>query len=93
MLLSDFIRDGARRLETLYPSPEARGLVLMLCAEKLGTASYTHIVEPQTPVPDDRLTELEDDLRRLAGGEPIQYVLGVAEFCGEMLWCTSTGRS
>ncbi len=82
MLLSDFIRDGARRLETLYPSPEARGLVLMLCAEKLGTTSYTHIVEPQTPVPDDRLAELEEDLRRLAGGEPIQYVLGVAEFCG-----------
>ena len=82
MLLSDFIRDGARRLETLYPSPEAKGLVLMLCAEKLGTTSYTHIVEPQTPVPDDRLAELEEDLRRLAGGEPIQYVLGVAEFCG-----------
>ncbi len=82
MLLSDFIRDGARRLETLYPSPEARGLVLMLCAEKLGTTSYTHIVEPQTPVPEDRLAELEEDLRRLAGGEPIQYVLGVAEFCG-----------
>lgn len=82
MLLSDFIRDGARRLETLYPSPEAKGLVLMLCAEKLGTTSYTHIVEPQTRVPDDRLAELEEDLRRLAGGEPIQYVLGVAEFCG-----------
>jgi len=82
VLLADFIRDGARRLETLYPSPEARGLVLMLCAEKLGTASYTHIVEPQTRIPDDRLAELEEDLRRLAGGEPIQYVLGVAEFCG-----------
>ena len=82
MLLSEFIRDGAGRLETLYPSPEARGLVLMLCAEKLGTTSYTHIVEPQTRVPDDRLAELEEDLRRLAGGEPIQYVLGVAEFCG-----------
>ena len=82
MLLSEFIRDGAGRLETLYPSPEARGLVLMLCAEKLGTTSYTHIVEPQTPVPEDRLAELEEDLRRLAGGEPIQYVLGVAEFCG-----------
>ena len=82
MLLADFIRDGARRLETLYPSPEARGLVLMLCAEKLGTASYTHIVEPQTRIPDDRLAELEEDLRRLAGGELIQYVLGVAEFCG-----------
>ena len=82
MLLADFIRDGARRLETLYPSPEARGLVLMLCTEKLGTTSYTHIVEPDTQVPADRQAELEDDLRRLAAGEPIQYVLGVAEFCG-----------
>lgn len=82
MRLADFIRDGIARLETLYPSPEARGLVLMLCAEKLGTASYTHIIEPQTPVPEDRLEEMEDDLRRLCGGEPIQYVLGVAEFCG-----------
>ena len=82
MLLADFIRDGARRLETLYPSPEARGLVLMLCAEKLGTTSYTHIVEPDTQVPADRQAELEDDLRRLCAGEPIQYVLGVAEFCG-----------
>lgn len=82
MLLADFIRRGTASLEHLYPSPEARGLVLMLCAEKLGTTSYTHIVEPQTPVPDDRLAELEEDLRRLAGGEPIQYVLGVAEFCG-----------
>ena len=82
MLLADFIRDGIRRLETLYPSPEARGLVLMLCTEKLGTTSYTHIVEPDTQIPADRQAELEDDLRRLAAGEPVQYVLGVAEFCG-----------
>ena len=82
MLLADFIRDGIRRLETLYPSPEARGLVLMLCTEKLGTTSYTHIVEPDTQIPADRQAELEDDLRRLTAGEPVQYVLGVAEFCG-----------
>ena len=50
MLLSDFIRDGAARLENLYPSPEARGLVLMLCRELLGVTNYTHIVEPQTAV-------------------------------------------
>ena len=55
---------------------------MMLCAEKLGTTSYTHIVEPDTQVPADRQAELEDDLRRLAAGEPVQYVLGVAEFCG-----------
>ena len=81
MLLSDFIRDGIARLETLYPSPEARGLVLMLCAERLGTKDYTHIIEPLTPIPAEREAELKDDLRRLCAGEPIQYVLGVTEFC------------
>ena len=81
MLLSEFIREGVRRLETLYPSPEAKGMVLMLCEEKLGMKSYTHIVEPQTPVQADREAELLDDLRRLCAGEPIQYVLGFAEFC------------
>jgi release factor glutamine methyltransferase len=81
VLLADFIRDGAARLEKLYPSPEARGLVLMLCRELLGVTNYTHVVEPQTAVPAERLPELEDGLRRLCAGEPIQYVLGVAEFC------------
>ena len=82
MLLADFIRQGTARLSQLYPSPEARGLVLMLCEEKLGTVNYTHIIEPETPVPAEREAELEDDLRRLCAGEPIQYVLGVVEFCG-----------
>ena len=82
MLLADFIRRGTASLETLYPSPEARGLVLMLCGERLGTASYTHIVEPGTAVPAEMEAQLEEDLRRLQTGEPIQYVLGFAEFCG-----------
>ena len=81
MLLADFIRDGIARLEPLYPSPEARGLVLMLCEERLGVRNYTHIIEPQTPVPADREAELMQDLERLCQGEPIQYVLGVTEFC------------
>ena len=82
LLLSEFIRDGAARLETLYPSPEARGLVLMLCEEKLGFPKYLHITEPRTEVPAGMEAELESDLQRLCAGEPIQYVLGVTEFCG-----------
>ena len=82
MLLSDFIRRGTASLESLYPSPEARGLVLMLCAERLGTASYTHVVEPATVVPAGMEARVEEDLRRLQAGEPIQYVLGFTEFCG-----------
>lgn len=82
MLLSAFIRGGTARLEARYPSPEARGLVLMLCEEMLGVRNYTHIIEPQTEIPAEREAELEDGLDRLCAGEPIQYVLGTAEFCG-----------
>ena len=38
-------------------------------------------MEPQTAVPEAQLPELTADLERLCAGEPIQYVLGVAEFC------------
>ena len=67
-------------LEKLYPSPEARGLVLMLCHERLGVESYTHIIEPQREVPSGALEGLQANMERLRKGEPIQYVLGYAWF-------------
>lgn len=82
MLLSDFIRSGAQALESLYPSPEARGMVLMLCQDRLGVKSYTHVVDPGFEVPADRLEGLQDDLSRLLKGEPLQYVTGICEFFG-----------
>jgi len=82
VLLADFIRKSSAALERLYPSPEARGLVSLLCRERLGVTSYTHIVEPQFEIPAASLPVLADDMERLSEGEPIQYVLGYAEFFG-----------
>lgn len=82
MLLSDFIRYAERSLSDLYPSPEARGIVSMLCSARLGVKSYTHIVEPGYTVPEELLPGLERDLVRLLASEPVQYVLGYADFCG-----------
>lgn len=82
MLLADFIKSGAAALETLYPSPEARGMILMLCQDRLGVKSYTHVTEPGFEIPADRLGGLQDDLRRLLSGEPLQYVTGECEFFG-----------
>jgi hypothetical protein len=47
MLLTEFLKKGVAALEPLYPTAEAKSIILMLCEEMIGTKSYTHIVEPQ----------------------------------------------
>lgn len=82
MLLKDFIKTACSRLENIYPPEEGRAIISILCKERLGFESYTHIIEPQTLIPEDKLEELLSDTERLCAGEPIQYLLGEAEFCG-----------
>ena len=82
MLLVDFIKQGVSTLEALYPTAEARSIVLMLCEELIGTKSYTHIVEPQYQIDKKSVQPLAEAMVRLQAGEPIQYVIGKTEFCG-----------
>lgn len=84
MLLKDFVNEGTRVLESLYPTEEARSIILMLCGHVAGTKSYTHVVEPGYELAPQVSERLQASLLRLQAGEPIQYVLGVAEFCGHM---------
>lgn len=82
MLLKDFLKEGVSQLESLYPTAEAKSIMLMLCEERIGTKSYTHIVEPDYAIKDKSMAALHADLERLAAGEPVQYVLGYSDFCG-----------
>lgn len=82
MLLTHFLRLGVAALRPLYPEAEARSLVQLLCHERLGTENYTHIVDPQFQVDAAREQSLCEDLERMAAGEPIQYILGKAQFYG-----------
>jgi len=82
MLLKDFIKDGVAALSALYPKDEARSMVMFYCADVFGFPSYQHITEPKTEVPAELLEQAQDDMRRLAASEPLQYVLGYTEFCG-----------
>ena len=82
MLLSEFVKSGTKVLESLYPSKEARSIVLMLCEELLGTESYTYIVEPAFEVDGKKMPALTEAMERLEKGEPVQYVLGKATFAG-----------
>ena len=82
MLLTEFIHEGTALLEHLYPTVEARSIVLMLCEARIGTKNYTHIVEPEYKINKKAIPGLKADMERLSGGEPIQYVIGRADFCG-----------
>ena len=79
MLLADFIRQGTEALAALYPEPEARSILLLLCEERLGVSRRAYLTEPALEVSDGRLSA---DLARLADGEPIQYILEYADFYG-----------
>ena len=82
MLLSQFIRESTSALGALYGPREAAGIVSRLCGELLGVSSYAHIVEPGLEVSAEALPLLQRAMVRLCGGEPLQYVTGVQEFCG-----------
>ena len=82
MLLAEFLKKGVAALEPLYPTAEARSIVLMLCEEIIGTKNYTHLVEPVYEISPEGLAPLQGAMERLKAGEPIQYVIGKAEFCG-----------
>ncbi len=82
MLLTEFLKKGVAALEPLYPTAEAKSIILMLCEEMIGTKSYTHIVEPQYQIDKKGEQPLAEALVRLQAGEPIQYVIGRAEFAG-----------
>lgn len=78
--LKAFLKDGLTALGPLYPAEEARNILLTLCECKLGVARYAYVTDPDFPVDD--ATGIFKDLERLSGGEPLQYVLGFAEFRG-----------
>lgn len=57
-------------------------MVSILCQERLGVKSYTHVVEPQTSISPADEALLAADMARLLAAEPLQYVLGFADFYG-----------
>lgn len=82
MTLEDFVSEGMRRLEPVYGSREAASLVKALYGSVLGKPAYFHVLEPLYPVEGNTLAVLNGYLSRLAGNEPLQYILGQTEFCG-----------
>lgn len=89
MLLKQLINIGIETISQLYPDREAREMVFMLLERKLGTRRHTHIVEPGYEVSDEDASSVMTAFGRMASGEPLQYVTGVADFYGRQFRVTS----
>ena len=79
MRLADFQGKAIEGLSRIYPADEARSIVSLLLQERLGLPSYAPVTEPDREID---AAALESDMARLLESEPVQYVLGHAEFFG-----------
>ena len=82
MLLKSLINKGVETVSDVYPEREAREMVFAFLEHHLGTKRHTHIIEPMYEVADDLAEEALSAIRRMASGEPLQYVTGFADFYG-----------
>ena len=65
-----------------YPADEAHAIAVRAVTGLLSVPDYKHLSEPDTVIEPDKEALLEDAARRLASGEPLQYVLGYTWFAG-----------
>lgn len=82
MLLKDLIKEGTDIISSMYPEREAMEMVFAYLESVIGTRRYTHIIEPEYQVDDEAASQAVEAFRRMASGEPLQYVTGKACFYG-----------
>lgn len=71
-----------RRLSSIYDTDEAKAIVRWMLDEKFGLSLTDIVCGKLDDLTEEECIELEKTMLRLEQGEPVQYVLGVAEFCG-----------
>ena len=57
-------------------------MVFAFLEHQLGTKRHTHIIEPEYEVSEEAASAALAAFDRMAAGEPLQYVTGVADFYG-----------
>ena len=76
----EFRQRFVQALSPLYDGREVQALFRRYVEERLGVEYYLFLLDMD--VPADLSEGWESDLKRLASGEPFQYVMGRTEFCG-----------
>ena len=88
MLLKELIIKGTETISSLYPEREAKEMVYAFLEHHLGTKRHTHIIEPMYEVADGLVEGALSAFQRMASGEPLQYVIGKADFYGRQFHVT-----
>ena len=65
---------------------EARAIVRWVLGERFGLSMADILCDKVTELSADDRTDLEKMMLRLENGEPVQYVLGFADFCGRQFF-------
>ncbi len=74
--------DFWRPLTQVYDAAEAKAVARLVMELRFGLSLADVLSGAVEQMNDAAIRELEDLQRRLLQGEPVQYVLGEAEFCG-----------
>ena len=88
MQLKELIKKGVETISTLYPEAEAKEMVYAFLEHHIGTKRHTHIVEPGYEVSEEDASAAAGAFARMAKGEPMQYVIGKADFYGRQFRVT-----
>ena len=71
-----------RRLTGIYDTDEAKAIVRWVLDVRFGLSLTDIVCGKVDELPAAAQAELEAMMKRLEAAEPVQYVVGVAEFCG-----------
>jgi release factor glutamine methyltransferase len=82
MTLTTFKLFFTEALSKVYPKTEIDSFFFILMEEKLNLQRIDTVLKPNFLIPDKKLTDLKNILRKLQKEEPIQYLLGNTEFYG-----------
>lgn len=82
MTIAQFILNIASRLEALYDKNEARSVAEVFVCDELKLTRTQMLVGKDDELDENTLGKLNEKSVRLTNGEPVQYVTGLASFCG-----------
>ncbi|MBQ7180419.1 MAG: peptide chain release factor N(5)-glutamine methyltransferase [Bacteroidaceae bacterium] len=71
-------------LQQVYPPGEARALLRLVMEMRFGLSHTDLLLGKDKELSAEHQAELEIIIERLLRKEPVQYVLGVSEFCGHV---------